>query len=130
MWEGFAISKGVKMNEEIIFKSAIPKLVMADMTKTCQFYQQLDFKVIWQTEDYLILERDNIILHFWQSNDKYIAENTAYRINVSHIEALYQLCQTLKIVHPNDPLQTQPWGSKEFSILDVAGNLITFSEPA
>jgi hypothetical protein len=33
------------------------------------------------------------------------------------------------MIHPNGQLQTQPWGMKEFAIIDVAGVCITFFEP-
>jgi hypothetical protein len=32
------------------------------------------------------------------------------------------------IVHPNGALQQQPWGFKEFAVLDGDGNLIKFGE--
>ena len=31
-------------------------------------------------------------------------------------------------IHPNAPLQTKPWGQKEFSLLDPDRNLLTFGE--
>ena len=32
------------------------------------------------------------------------------------------------VKHPNGPLETKPWGQKEFSILDPDNNLLTFGE--
>ena len=33
------------------------------------------------------------------------------------------------IVHPNAPLEEQPWGFREFAVIDHDGNLVTFFEP-
>ena len=32
-------------------------------------------------------------------------------------------------MHPNASLKEQPWGSREFSVIDHDGNLVTFFEP-
>jgi hypothetical protein len=34
------------------------------------------------------------------------------------------------VIHPNGVLETKPWGLKEFTVLDLDGNGITFYEPA
>jgi hypothetical protein len=31
-------------------------------------------------------------------------------------------------VHPNGPLQTKPWGTKEFAAIDPNGVCVTFQE--
>lgn len=36
--------------------------------------------------------------------------------------------RALGAVHPNGPLTDQPWGSREFAILDPDHNLITLYE--
>jgi hypothetical protein len=45
------------------------------------------------------------------------------------VDALYAELRPLGIVHDNASLTTQPWGDREFAILDPDGNLVTFFEP-
>ena len=45
------------------------------------------------------------------------------------IDDLYGDCQARDIVHPNAPLEEQPWGFREFAVRDHDGNLVTFFEP-
>ncbi len=37
--------------------------------------------------------------------------------------------QAQGVIHPNGPLDTKPWGTKEFGVLDPTGVCITFYEP-
>jgi hypothetical protein len=45
------------------------------------------------------------------------------------VEAAATHCQERDIVHPNAPLREQPWGFREFGVIDRDGNLVTFFEP-
>jgi uncharacterized glyoxalase superfamily protein PhnB len=48
---------------------------------------------------------------------------------VEGVEELYKTFRPLGIVHGNAPLTDQPWGDRDFSILDPDGNLVTFFQP-
>ncbi|MCU0571203.1 MAG: VOC family protein [Oculatellaceae cyanobacterium Prado106] len=113
-----------------VFNSAVPVLASLNIPKTVQFYcSVLGFTRIYEEPAvYGIVQRDAIEIHFWACSDKYIAENTACRINVQAIDALYTELQPKGVVHPNAPLQEKPWGTREFGVVDEDGNLITFFE--
>ncbi|MBD2256060.1 VOC family protein [Pseudanabaena sp. FACHB-2040] len=113
-----------------MFNSAVPVLASLDITKTIHFYcSVLGFtKIHEEPMVYGIIQRDAVQIHFWACTEKHIAENTACRINVHGISALYAECQSKGIVHPNASLQDKPWGTREFGATDEDGNLITFFE--
>jgi hypothetical protein len=72
---------------------------------------------------------DGIGVHLWgPSGIEPKDSNTMFRIRVEGIEELYGMCGERGIVHPNAPLEAKPWGAREFAILDVDGNLLTFFE--
>ena len=51
------------------------------------------------------------------------------RLAVSGIEMMYAEFQKRGgKVHPNGPLQTKPWGTKEFAAIDPTGVCVTFQE--
>ncbi len=116
-------------NSTVAFLSAIPKLAASNISKAIEFYEQkLGFTQCFAFDDYGSVQRGAVEIHFWLCDDQHIAENTACLIQVKDIETLYKDCKTAGIVHPNALLKTQPWGKKDFSVLDLHGNLITFFE--
>ncbi|MCA0153682.1 bleomycin resistance protein [Winogradskyella vincentii] len=110
-----------------------PKLPMRDKAITKAFYQRLGFMELGdEYAEYLMLKKDQIEIHFFLFKDLNPKENYGMvYIRTSDIEALYQSLQDHNIeIHPNGKLQLQPWGQKEFSILDPDTNLLTFGQKA
>jgi catechol 2,3-dioxygenase-like lactoylglutathione lyase family enzyme len=112
------------------FLSAVPILASLETAKTVEFYyKNLGLETVHHApNEYLIMKRDNIEIHFWYCTDKRIAESTACRIKVSNINQLYEECTRQNTVHPNGKIDDMPWGSREFGMCDPHGNLITFYE--
>lgn len=110
---------------------AEPVLASLNISKTIQFYQnKLGFtEVGWKDRHYAIVHRDNISIHFWKCDNKIHPENTSCYIRVKGIDTLYQEFKKQDVIHPNGPLINQPWGMREFAILDFDGNMIKFGEP-
>ena len=110
-------------------RQAIPVLASLNLETTQRFYaDRLGFDPLFTYPDYAIAGRDGIRLHFWLTDDVDVPKATSCRIEVSGIEALYQELAAADVIHPNGSLTEQPWGMKEFAVLDGDGNLITFSE--
>lgn len=104
-------------------------LASLDIARTVSFCEQrLGFATVAQHDDYAIFSRDGISVHYWLCKDRYIAENTSCYVYVTDVQSLYAEYQAQGIIHPNGPLQQQPWGL-EFAVLDVDGNLYKFCEP-
>ncbi len=60
---------------------------------------------------------------------RHIGEQTMVRLVVRGIEDVYAEFQHRGgVVHPNGPLQTRPWGVKEFATIDPNGVCVTFQE--
>ncbi len=112
------------------FLSATPVLASLDINRSVEFFvSKLGFsKVHAEQGVYGIVSNDPVNIHFWACTDRRIAEATSCRIRVRGIETLYEACCREQIVHPNAALESKPWGSKEFAIVDPDGNLVTFNE--
>jgi catechol 2,3-dioxygenase-like lactoylglutathione lyase family enzyme len=117
------------MNSPIL-QSSVPILAALDISQTLQFYSTvLGFTTLYEEPgSYGIAQRNAVQLHFWACPERHIAQNTACRIQVGGIDALYAELQPRDIIHPNAPLQDKPWGTREFAVLDENGNQITFFE--
>lgn len=110
-----------------------PKLPMRDKTITRDFYvNKLGFTDIGSADfdGYLIVQKDNIQIHFFQFSELDPKENYGQvYIRTSDIEKLYKSMTDDKItIHPAGHLQAKPWGQKEFSLLDPDNNLLTFGQ--
>ncbi|NNF19313.1 MAG: VOC family protein [Flavobacteriaceae bacterium] len=110
-----------------------PKLPMRDKSITRDYFiKQLGFKPIGEKDydGYLMLEREQIEIHFFEFKDLNPKENYGMVfIRTDSIDTLYQSFLDKKVaIHPNGKLETKPWGQKEFSILDPDNNLLTFGE--
>lgn len=108
-----------------------PKLPMINKAITKNYYvNSLGFIDISAADydDYLLLQKDNIELHFFKFEALNPAENYGQvYIRTKNIEALYNLFLTTNVpIHPNGNLALKPWGQTEFSLLDPNNNLLTF----
>lgn len=110
--------------------SATPVLPSLDISRTVEFYcGTLGFEAVHAApREYAIVERGPVELHFWYTEDAALPKASGCRVQVLGIDALYKLCQSAGIVHPNAPLAAKPWGTREFAILDPDGNCLTFHE--
>lgn len=109
--------------------AAIPVLQSLNIGDTVEFYEkQLGFSKLHQEEGFAILYRDEVYIHFTGCTDKYLPENTACRIRVTDVESLWNEFNPKGVTHPNAPLETTEYSTKEFGVIDSSGNLITFFE--
>lgn len=111
----------------------IPKLPMRNKVITKDYYvNQLGFTDIGSQDfdGYLILERDQIEIHFFEFKDLDPKENYGQvYIRTEDIDSLYQsFVDHGSAIHPSGHLQIKPWGQKEFSMLDPDHNLLTFGQ--
>jgi hypothetical protein len=109
----------------------IPKLPMRNRAVTCQYYvDTLGFKYIGSDafEQYLIVEKDGLQIHFFEFKDLNPLENYGQvYIRTRDIDALYQTMLDNQVaIHPNGHLADKPWQQREFSLLDPDHNLLTF----
>ena len=110
-----------------------PKLPMRDKNVTKKFYiNKLGFKEVGSADfdGYLMLEKDQIQIHFFDFKELDPKKNYGQvYIRTDNIDSFYQsLLDNKTTIHPNGPLETKPWGQKEFSVLDSDNNLLTFGQ--
>ena len=110
-----------------------PKLPIRNKAITKEFYiNKLGFQLLGSDnyKEYLMVKRDNIEIHFFEFKELDPKENYGQvYIRTNDIEELYQSMLNNKVsIHPNGPLQSKPWGQKEFALLDPDNNLLTFGQ--
>lgn len=108
-----------------------PKLPMRDKALTKEYYlNNLGFRELGDYEDYLIMGKDSIEIHFFSFKTLDPKENYAQvYIRTDDIDQWYQsLLDNNTSIHLNGQLQIKPWGQKEFALLDPDNNLLTFGQ--
>jgi catechol 2,3-dioxygenase-like lactoylglutathione lyase family enzyme len=108
------------------FLEVAPRFVVRDLEQALAFYGQLGFRTVYHDENFAIVERDGVALHFNQFVDAPRERCSVCWIAVTNSDALYQQYLPTKAIR--SPLVAQPWGLKEFSLADPFGNLIVFAE--
>lgn len=109
-------------------KSAAPVLASLNLQESVDFYtRRLGFTMCNQFDNYAIVARDGVEIHFWLCQERHIAENTSCYIRVVNTQALFEEL-TSNGLPLAEPL-VQPWGMKELVVFDPHGNLLKFGEP-
>jgi len=83
---------------------------------------------VFDWDDYAGVARDGFELHRFRTEDRNLPHWTACRVNVVGVDALHAELAPTGVIHPNGPLANQPWGYREFTVLDPSGNAIVFGE--
>ena len=108
-------------------EAAIPVLPVADVPKAVAFYRdRLGFTKLFDLGPYAGIRRGPIEIHL---NGHGAPGPVAMRVAVRGVDALYEELEKQRVIHPNEPLETKPFGMRQFSVLDADGNTITFAEP-
>ena len=126
---------------------AYPSLPVRDIATSVEFYRdKLGIPPRHVEVGFAILARDDVEIHLWRAGDEdwrtrkgekpivtgaesFIAGTASCRIRVDGVDGLYQALSPLGIVHGNAALTDQPWGDRDFAVLDPDGNLVTFFQP-
>jgi catechol 2,3-dioxygenase-like lactoylglutathione lyase family enzyme len=110
---------------------ACPVLAARDIEASLDWYREvLGFSARLVRADYGIAERDGIEVHFWQCDDRHVAENTSAYFRVAGVDELFSSLGRAGEAGRVNPVADHPWGMREFSVIDPDGNLLRFGEPA
>jgi catechol 2,3-dioxygenase-like lactoylglutathione lyase family enzyme len=127
----------------------IPALPVRDAAKAAAFYRdRLGFSVLHHDGGFVVLGRDEAVVHLWEADDEswrereslehpvcsgaesFIAGTASCRIRVDGVDELYAELAPRAVLHPvsKDAVTDTDFGAREFATLDLDGNLVTFFE--
>jgi len=115
------------------FNELTAVLAVSDMEKSLEFYQNLDFSVVWTWPDEETCDQAGIKIDKNYHRDQFQLtlsdnpQNTGWLfINVSDIDSLYQTYKDRNIKFVQE-IDNFPWGYREFWIDDPDGNQLRFT---
>jgi catechol 2,3-dioxygenase-like lactoylglutathione lyase family enzyme len=109
-----------------------PILPARNLEETRTFYEKLGF-VAWHRErgpwEYQILSRGHLVVHFFAEPELTPGANeTSCYWRVKDADRLYRELAALNLPSQGIPRLTapvdQPWGMREFALVDPSGNLV------
>jgi catechol 2,3-dioxygenase-like lactoylglutathione lyase family enzyme len=113
--------------ETLDFARTIPVLPSPDIKASRDFYRdQLGFEVIQpEMDEYLIVRRGGMEIHFWYTADTALPEVSSCYIRGGEVSALHAEFSK-RGVEKLSPFTVRPWNMKEFYVHDPHGNLLRF----
>ncbi len=115
---------------EIRITGTVPVLPVTDIDEAIAFYRDaLGFTLAFQQGDYAGVDRGAAHVHL-DGVVNAAAGQVTVRVPVEGVDALYAEIEPKGVIDPAEPLNTTPWGARQFSALDCCGNRVTFVEGA
>ena len=116
------------------------ELHVPDFKRAIEFYSRLGFKLLWRTEDYLVMKRKRSVINFYGGSQKVYSHSYFGRfkkttkcgygveiiIPVDRVEQLYK--NVGKFARIVQPLQLKKWGRRDFRIVDPFGFYLRITE--
>ncbi len=122
------------MNPSIENNAAIPVLACRNPEEVIRFYSCLPLEAIATYPDYVILQGCGVELHFAMCNtlDPLTTTSSCY-LRVNDVEQWHQWLEAIQLPVTGTPrltaIKIQPWGMKEFHLVDPWGNLLRIGQP-
>jgi catechol 2,3-dioxygenase-like lactoylglutathione lyase family enzyme len=111
----------------------VPVLSVSDITASLAFYRdRLGFATEFDMSGmfpYAGVRRGPMTLHLDGGTHEFAARPTNCRFHIRGVDALFAELDAQGVVKADERLATLPHGHRQFSVLDVDGNRITFAEP-
>jgi uncharacterized glyoxalase superfamily protein PhnB len=108
----------------------VPVVPVTDVGAAIAWYQDaIGFALAFQQGEYAGVERGGAHLHL-DGVVNAAAGQVTVRVAVEGVDALFAEIEPHGVVDPAEPLNTKPWGARQFSVLDCCSNRITFVEGA
>jgi uncharacterized glyoxalase superfamily protein PhnB len=107
-----------------------PELPVDNIAEALTHYEkQLGFQVVMTMPegDYAVVERDGVALHLFENSSQRHSPGSIH-IFASGLDELHAelLARGAQLTHA---IIRQPWGNRDFRVVDSSGNAIKFTEP-
>lgn len=110
----------------------IPKVFYADIAVGLDlFVRCLGFELEYQDDSISVLARDGAKVYLMENAQLAALDRPELSIDTDDIDAIYQeiKLRAPEMLHPNsNVVKRQPWGSKEFAVLDSTTVCVVFRQ--
>jgi catechol 2,3-dioxygenase-like lactoylglutathione lyase family enzyme len=108
-------------------REALPELPFDDVPAAVAYYRDvLGFRINYQQDDLGVMYRDAITVLLISRTEQHTGIGS-FEVYVEDADALYEELQG-KGASVEGPPMSRPWGLRDFRVLDLEGNRITFAQ--
>jgi uncharacterized glyoxalase superfamily protein PhnB len=128
LWFGQSYAEPDRPRPSRMMESIMPELPLDDVPGGVAYYRDvLGFEINYQQHDIGVMDRDRTRLLLIARTERHRGIGSCY-FYVEDVDALYEELVT-KGAHVQGPPISRPWGLREFSVLDLEGNRLSFGQP-
>jgi predicted enzyme related to lactoylglutathione lyase len=128
LWFGRSYHVESSPRPQLMMQSIVPELPLDDVPAGVRHYRDvLGFQVNYEQDDIGVLDRDEVRVLLIARTPRHTGIGSAY-LYVRDVDALHAELLKKGANIQGTPV-SQPWGLREFSVLDREGNRLTFGKP-
>jgi uncharacterized glyoxalase superfamily protein PhnB len=128
LWFGQSFDEPPARGSRSLLEKIMPELPLTDVAAGVAHYRDvLGFRVNYAQADIGVLDRDAVRVILIARTERHAGIGTAY-VYVENADALHAELRAKGANVQGEPI-SQPWGLREFRVLDLEGNQITFGQP-
>ena len=128
LWFGQSFAEPDRPTPPGLLEKIMPEFPLSDVRAGVDYYRDtLGFSVNYEQPDLAVMDRDDVRLLLVARTERHAGIGSAY-VYVHDADALHHELRSRGARLQGDPV-SQPWGLREFRVLDVEGNQITFGQP-
>ena len=105
------------------FLSIQPMLKVKSIKEALGLYEKMGFQLIYEQKDtHAVMGKGAVQLHLTA-----IEQKPACQIIVNQVDEVYHMAKKagVKVIYP---IGNRPWGNRDFTLEDLDGNQLTFSQ--
>ncbi|MGH7676711.1 MAG: VOC family protein [Gemmatimonadales bacterium] len=128
LWFGQSFAEPVPQRPEPMLREILPELPLADVPTGVAYYRDvLGFGVNYAQDDFGVMYRDEVTLLLIPRSERHQGIGSCY-VYVRDADALHAELVAKGATVQGTPV-SHPWGLRDFQVLDLEGNRITFGQP-
>jgi predicted enzyme related to lactoylglutathione lyase len=128
LWFGQSYHQPDIARPQPLLKKALPELPFGDVGAAVVHYRDvLGFRVDYQQHDLGVMYRDEVTVLLIARTDQHKGIGS-FEVYVADADKLYNELREKGAQVQGEPV-SRPWGLRDFTVLDVEGNRITFAQP-
>jgi catechol 2,3-dioxygenase-like lactoylglutathione lyase family enzyme len=128
LWFGQSLDEADQPRPPGLLEKIIPEFPLSDVPAGVVYYRDiLGFQVNYEQSDLAVMDRDGIRLLLVGRTERHKGIGSAY-VYVHDADSLHVELSERGANVQGEPV-SRPWGLREFRVLDVEANQITFGQP-
>lgn len=128
LWFGQSYDEPHRPGPPPMMQKALPELPFNDVAAAVAYYRDvLGFRINYQQHDLGVMDRDEITVLLIARTDRHSGIGS-FEVYIEDADALYAELRAKGANVQGEPV-SHPWGLRDFQVLDLERNRITFAQP-